>query len=667
MVSELRLESWEMPVAPLGAENPLPAFGKPNYQPVLSGKPEDDPDAGYVPDYLPYTVQDGYSRDRRRISVKVAVLENDVLRATFLLDYGGRLWSLRHKPTDRELLYVNPMLQPANLAMRNAWFSGGVEWNMGVIAHTPFTCSPLFAARNETPDGTPALRLYEWERIRQAAYQIDAYLPDNSEILYVRIRLVNPFDHPLPMYWWSNTAVPEGEDVRVVVPADRAYRYALSVEDLQTVPVPVVDDRDISYTTRFKRAADYFFLIPEAQRPWIAALDGDGRGLIQVSTDRLHGRKLFLWGTGPGGRRWQEWLGGPERDYLEIQAGLAPTQLEYAIMPPKAEWSWLEGYGLMQAAPQTVHGGDWDAARADIEQRLERLSPRAAFEAEFARGETWKDQPPSEILHRGSGWGALEAARLRLRGAPPFAGPGLDFGAPSEPAQQPWLALLQTGRFPGSESDTLNAGLLVQTEWRALLEAFVAREPAASWEAWLHLGSMRLHEGERAGARQAWEASLALKRTAWALRNLAVLMRLEGQVELAADALLEAHAQRPEIIPLLVETARALIDAGRVGAFLHRLSALPETIRSHGRIRLLEVEAGLAVGDLDRVGRLFASRFEIVDYREGDEILTDLWHRYHVGRLSRDEGIPADEALSQRVNREYPLPSIFDFRMTAEA
>lgn len=67
------------------------------------------------------------------------------------------------------------------------------------------------------------------------------------------------------------------------------------------------------------------------------------------------------------------------------------------------------------------------------------------------------------------------------------------------------------------------------------------------------------------------------------------------------------------------------------------------------------------------MGRLFASRFEIVDYREGDEILTDLWHRYHVGRLSRDEGIPADEALSQRVNREYPLPSIFDFRMTAEA
>ncbi|MFN8450419.1 MAG: DUF5107 domain-containing protein [Anaerolineae bacterium] len=246
-MSELRVDSWRLPAAELGPESPLPLFDKPRYQPVLSGKPESDPDAGYVVDYLPYTVQDGYTRQRQMTDLKVAVLENDLLRATFLLDYGGRMWSLLHKPSGRELLYVNPRLQPANLAMRNAWFSGGVEWNMGVIAHTPFTCSPLFAARVEAPDGTPVLRLYEWERIRQAAYQIDAYLPDGSPVLYVRVRLVNPFDRPLPMYWWSNIAVPERQDVQVLVPAAGSYRYALSVE-LQTVPVPVVDGRDVTYT-----------------------------------------------------------------------------------------------------------------------------------------------------------------------------------------------------------------------------------------------------------------------------------------------------------------------------------------------------------------------------------------------------------------------------------
>jgi hypothetical protein len=129
---------------------------------------------GRVRAVLPYLVQDGYGRDRRPAGHKVAVLENDVLRATFLLDLGGRLWSLLHKPTGRELLHRNPVFQPANLALRNAWFAGGVEWNIGTIGHSPTTCEPLHAARVLQPDGTPVLRMYEYERLREVVFQVDA-------------------------------------------------------------------------------------------------------------------------------------------------------------------------------------------------------------------------------------------------------------------------------------------------------------------------------------------------------------------------------------------------------------------------------------------------------------------------------------------------------------
>ena len=660
-MSELRLEHWTIPTAPLGAENPLPSFERPHHQPFLTGDLEQDRAAGYVPDYLPYTMQDGYTRQRQPTPQPVAVLENETLRATFLLEWGARLWSLVHKPTGRELLYVNPMLQPGNLAMRNAWFSGGVEWNMGVIAHTPFTCSPLFAARLITPDGTPVLRLYEWERIRQAAYQIDAYLPDGSPVLYVRVRLVNPFDHPLPIYWWSNIAVPEAEDVRVLVPADSAYRYALSVADMQTVPIPLVDNEDVTYTTRFKRAADYFFHIPQGQRPWITALDGRGTGLLQVSTARLYGRKLFLWGTGQGGKRWQEWLNGPDHNYLEIQAGLAPTQLEYAIMPPRAEWSWLEGYGLINADERQVHSADWGQARQEVERQLEQIAPHTAFEAEYARGEVWKDQPPTEIFQRGSEWGALELERRQAAGEPPFASAALDFGAAMSSRTLPWLTLLKTAQFPAT--DELTAGLLVQAEWRELLEAAVARSSDAGWEAGLHLGIMRLHIGDRAGARAAWEASLAQQRSPWTLRNLAVLARQDQHWDQASEYYLEAQRLRPDLLPLLVETARTLIDAGRAESFLALLDNLPEAMQKHGRIQLLEIEAALVTGDIERAGQRFTDGFEIVDYREGDEILTELWDRYHLQRISRDEHAAIDDALMQRVHREHPLPNAYDFRM----
>ena len=44
-------------------------------------------------------------------------------------------------PLPRELLFNNPIYQPANLALRNAWLAGGIEWNVGQFGHSFLTCS----------------------------------------------------------------------------------------------------------------------------------------------------------------------------------------------------------------------------------------------------------------------------------------------------------------------------------------------------------------------------------------------------------------------------------------------------------------------------------------------------------------------------------------------
>lgn len=86
-----------------------------------------------------------------------------------------------------------------------------------------FYLLPSFAARVTAEDGTPVLRMYEWERRRGVVYQMDFFLPENSSFLYARIRIENPKDHPVPMYWWSNVAVEETEKSRMIVPAEDAY------------------------------------------------------------------------------------------------------------------------------------------------------------------------------------------------------------------------------------------------------------------------------------------------------------------------------------------------------------------------------------------------------------------------------------------------------------
>jgi hypothetical protein len=95
---------------------------------------------GHVRSVLPYLLEDDYGRALWPQATRVAVLENRHLRATVLLELGGRLWSLVDKAAGRELLYNSDRIQLGNLGLRNAWFPGGVEWNLGTTGHTALTC-----------------------------------------------------------------------------------------------------------------------------------------------------------------------------------------------------------------------------------------------------------------------------------------------------------------------------------------------------------------------------------------------------------------------------------------------------------------------------------------------------------------------------------------------
>ena len=171
---------------------------------------------GLVPTPFPYRMQENYSRELYDNEEDVIILENEYLRATFFPHYGGKLASLFDKEKGKELLFSNPVIRPCNLAIRNAWMSGGVEWNCGIFGHHVHTCDTLFCAKTELDDGTPVLRFYEFERIRRAVVQMDFFLPESSRFLYARMRITNPNPEVIPMYWWSNIAVPEDPDGRVI-------------------------------------------------------------------------------------------------------------------------------------------------------------------------------------------------------------------------------------------------------------------------------------------------------------------------------------------------------------------------------------------------------------------------------------------------------------------
>ena len=650
----------------LGGGNPAPARVDP-------GMPAEEGawvHQGHVHTSLPYTMQDGYDRKLKQSSLKMAVLENDFLRAEFAVELGGRLWSLYSKTEGRELLFRNNVFQPANLALRNAWFSGGVEWNCGVIGHHYHTASPLFSAHYKNKAGGETLKMWEYERKRGLVYIVRAALAE--DVLLVRVTVENPHEGSTYVYWWSNMAVEQHEDTRVIVPAERYYTYGRGEDgrnEAHRTPVPDYG----YYPARHSFAYDYFFQIPGDRQKFEAAVEGDGRGFVQFSTPNLIGRKLFVWGTeSQGGRTWNRWLSHDDRYYAETQAGLLHSQMEHRPMAGKTAYEWTEGYAALTGDAALFHNPDIRQASAYTENIL-TLGGRFAlvnhadayFEPEAA------EAGAETVDHLGSGWGALTELYLghRLTDRASFPPESIAEGSP----ERDFLTLKETGSLP-EKSPVLTEGYSIDyfggAAGGAILSA-LENSPVKDWYAWLELGCFYYEQRSFDAAEAAFKKSLGCAENPLAQAALAKLFAAKGR---AAEGL-----------PLMKRAAELCTSAG--GEYVRMVIEAAAYVRSHGtpeeaeeiiraavaehpaylengRIALLYIQSLVNQGRLDEAEVLLRRVPEVADMREGEVSTSAVWLELFREKIARDERRSADDIAPDEVFDRYPVPAQIDFRMS---
>ncbi|MDP7559916.1 MAG: DUF5107 domain-containing protein, partial [Planctomycetota bacterium] len=426
-----------------------------------------------------------------------------------------------------------------------------------MYGHFPSTCSPVFATRLSDSQRGDILRLYEWERTRCVPVQLDFYLPEGSHFLFLKVRILNPNEKEIPIYWWTNMSVVETSKKRVLGPADHAFTYEYGGAT-SLVPFPEFEGTDVSYPAGIPSSRDFFLRISERQRPWIAALDEDGCGLIHASSSRLKGRKFFAWGTNTCGRNWAYWCSAPNAKF-EIQAGLCRTQMESAPMPAGAQWTWLEAFGRAEVDPQVVHGSNWQKAWRHVDSYLDEVLPQDCLETEVKDSDNFLDSRPEEIILRASGWGRLEQLRREKTGENPMCGGSMVFDNQSlGPDQQPWLTLLMEGYMPPREPSEAPGAFVVQSQWRKLLEQVIHDKRSDHWLSWFHLGLMYFNDGDVEGAKHAWRTSLERDANPWTYRNLAQLAKHEGKSPEAVNLYLKSSEMAPALLPLIIETCDVL-------------------------------------------------------------------------------------------------------------
>lgn len=575
---------------------------------------------GTIPTIYPYTQQNTYTRQLEEQEIKSVRLENDYIKAIFIPSLGGRLWSLYDKVAGKELLYVNDVIRPSNLAVRNAWVSGGVEWNIGVIGHSPFTCDQLFVGVLEV-EGMSVLRMYEYERIRKVTYQMDFFLPEDSKFLLCRMRIVNPNKEMVPMYWWSNMAVPELEKGRLVVDSDSAYTNGEG--SVYKVETPMVDGVDMTYPKRIPKVVDYFFDIPEEKRKYITQLDEKGYGMIQTSTSRLQGRKLFVWGQSQGSRRWQNYLTHQAGNYIEIQAGLAKTQYGCLPMPGQSEWEWIEAYGAVQVDTELV-GGDWETLREEVGRVLEEKLPISELEEMLVHTRDSIALKAAKTVAYGSTFGAIENYRRKISQIDTLS-EHLDFG--SVETCNDWVRLMREKTLGTHKGHEMPTSYMMEDAYYELLQEATANKDKENWYTWYHLGLNQLVRNKTQEAIVSLEQALALEDTVFNYHALAIAYGNAGNKEKAIAYSLKAMALRPKDIGMSKDCMGILVTYEAYETLLEVVEGLPKEMRENTRIRAHEALAYAKCGEVIKAEEVLRGNgyLEVEDIREGECFTSQLW------------------------------------------
>ncbi len=652
-------------VSHLGEPNPLPIFRwqqPTKFQPAPPSPDlsEEEVRGAFLwgeASILPYQVQDSYDRAQEEGALDAIFIENTRMKLRLYPTLGGRLASIWYKDEERELLFDNPVFQPANLAALNAWFSGGIEWNGLIPGHTPFTCSPVFVAKVTTERG-PIVRLYEFDRIREAAWQVDLFLPEDECRIWIHVTLTNPNPYAVDCYWWTNMAAPLNEHTRVLSPADCSIEHVLPDNHLAPFDFPLGHGYDGSYPVNYRDSASVFFRRHELQKPWIASFGEDGRGIYHAATDNLNGRKLFTWGSNAGGQRWQQYLSCEGHgEYIELQAGVAPTQNQEFVLGAGEVLSWTECIAPVSIEPEVGHDSDFHAACAAMAEIGNTIAPADGLQ----EMDEWLSEtavsPVDTVLQRGRAWGMLHE---RLTGK--TISPGLDFAA-EVGDEYCWADLLAHGHF---SSNTLNrppASWAVSKRWKAHLEGSME----ARGTTWLHelfSGVIELDQEDVDNAYERFMRSAELKNNYLAHRHLALIHEQRDNLDEAWREYMLAWKTANDNVNLAVEMCQFLQRHTILTELTEFVSALPDVLRKHERIRLALAQVALLQGRYDLVREILYGEF--ATNREGETLLSDLWIASFEDEAAEQKGAPLTDQEKSALRQAHPVPNHIDFRMKTE-
>lgn len=311
----------------------------------------------------PYTLLDDIEDSPKDKTYHTLVLENKYLQVTVIPDLGGRVYSVFDKVSQREVFYKNSIVRFAPLAIRGAFFSGGVEFSFPV-AHAPTTCDKVNWNIRENEDGSASISIGGQEHISNLRWMITLTLFPDRCALAQDVYLFNPGTIPGRYHYWTNASLDANDGTEFVYPLHRArsYEYAGTaswpyaridlIVDNPGLPgmegVPMWPAKRLQAPVNFRWQKNMLAQVSifgrDVEWDYFGAWQhtvNHGYAHVAKSKD-VAGMKLWSWGNAPVGVVNQTSLTDDGSVYAETQCGAMETQLDFAFLDPGSVRTWRE-------------------------------------------------------------------------------------------------------------------------------------------------------------------------------------------------------------------------------------------------------------------------------------------------------------------------------------
>lgn len=275
----------------------------------------------------PYFRYDGFTATPEKQEWKVVILENDWLRVRIMPQIGGKVWSVYDKVHGQEVFYDNDVVKFRDIAMRGPWTSGGIEFNFGIIGHTPSTSFPVDYKTVEKEDGTVSCYIGSIDLLTRTRWTVEISLPHDKAWMSTRVIWHNGSGIYQPYYTWFNSGVKAADNMHLIYPGAYSIGHGGEIS-----PWPVDQkNRDLSIYGNQTFGADKSMHVSGSHKGYFSVWwPDDNEGVMHLADrDQKPGRKYFTWALSDQGGIWKDLLTDGKPQYVELQSGRLMNQNTY--------------------------------------------------------------------------------------------------------------------------------------------------------------------------------------------------------------------------------------------------------------------------------------------------------------------------------------------------